>query len=219
MRAGDTCVYQGSEVALFPLDYINVTQIANPSSYSHCCGHMADYGFPYHPYPAYAPFSCTLFESSGSALGNRRSYVSDAPVWTASHGLTYVTVSFTHDLNPPTATHYNQGDLIYHSGDAGQAIGEHIHMDQSPIANASLITDGTVCPSGLCYHLASDDEAEAIFYLTGSENVVYTAGKNFTTWSGSPIIPGPGPGPGPGGGGNFKIWMAAKLLRRRKNGL
>lgn len=209
MIAGDTCVYQGSEVALFPLDYIDVTQVAGPGSYSHCCGHMADYGFPYHPYPAYAPFSCTLFETT--SIGNRRAYVSDAPVWTAAHGLTYVTVSFTHDNNPPTATHYNQGDMIYHSGDAGHAIGMHIHMDQSPIANASLITDGTVCPSGLCYHLASDDEAENIFYLAGNETVVDTMGKSFTTWSGSPIVPG--------GGGNFKIWMAAKLLRRRKNGL
>lgn len=209
MIAGNTCVYQGSEVALFPLDYIDVTQVAGPGSYSHCCGHMADYGFPYHPYPAYAPFSCTLFETT--SIGNRRAYVSDAPVWTAAHGLTYVTVSFTHDNNPPTATHYNQGDMIYHSGDAGHAIGMHIHMDQSPIANASLITDGTVCPSGLCYHLASDDEAENIFYLAGNETVVDTMGKSFTTWSGSPIVPG--------GGGNFKIWMAAKLLRRRKNGL
>ena len=211
MRAGDTCTYNGSEVALFPLDYIDVTQIADPGNYSHCCGHMADYGFPYHPYPAYAPFSCTLFESSSSALGNRRSYVSDAPVWTPSHGLVYVTVSFTHDLNPPAASHFNQGDLIYHSGDAGQAIGEHIHMDQSPIAYATLVTEGTVCPSGTCYHLDQDAEAEDIFYLAGNENVVYTAGKNFTTWSGSPIVPG--------SGGNFKIWMARKLLRRRKNGL
>lgn len=211
MRAGDTCTYNGSEVALLPFDYVNVTQVSGPGSYSHCCGHMADYGFPYHPYPAYAPFSCTLFESSGSALGNRRSYVSDAPVWTVAYGLTFVTVSFTHDNNPPSASHFNQGDLIYHSGDAGQAIGEHIHMDQSPIAYAALVSEGTICPSGQCWHLDMDEEAESIFYTTGTENIVDTMGKTFTDWTGSPIIPG--------GGGNFKIWMAHKLLRRRKYGL
>ena len=207
MRQGDTCVYNGNEVALFPLDYINVTQIAAPGSYSHCCGHMTDYGFPYNPYPVYAPFSCTLFESSGYALGNRRSYVSDAPVWTVQYGLVYVTISLTHDNTPPAATHFNQGQIIAHSGDAGYALGEHIHIDQSPIANATLVTEGTICQSGQCWHLDQDVEPEDLFYTAGNETIIGTMGKTFTDWTGSPIVPG---------GGNFKWWMSAKLLKRRK---
>lgn len=219
MRAGDTCVYQGSEVALLPFDYVSITQVSDPNSYSHCCGHPVDYAFPSYVYPIYAPFSCHLFEAIAS--GNRRAYVSDAPVWTAAHGLTYVTVSFTHDDNPPSATHFNQGQLIAHSGRNGQYVtGDHCHMDQAPYADMPLIYSGRICNSGNpCYYMQDDVEPEAIFYLAGSENLVNTAGKTFQTWSGSPIDPGPGPGPGPGGGGNFKIWMAAKLLRRRKNGL
>ena len=209
MNQGDTCSYMGNEVALFPLNYISITQIYDPdNAYSHCCGHMVDYAFPYDPYPAYAPFTCTLFESSSSTYGNRRSYVSDNPVWTVGHGLVYVTVSFTHDNNPPVATHFNQGDIIMHSGDAGQALGKHIHMDQSPIAYATLITEGTICPSGICYHLDQDDEPENIFYTCGTETIVNTMGKTFTDWTGSPIVPG----------GNFKWWMSAKKLRRRRNG-
>lgn len=210
MRAGDTCTYNGSEVALLPFDYVNVTQVSGPGSLSHCCGHPADYAFTSYEYPIYAPFTCTLFESIAS--GNRRAYVSDAPVWTAAHGLTYVTVSFTHDNNPPAATHFNQGQLIAHSGIAGLALGDHCHMDQAPAADMPLISSGITCAGGnLCYYMQNDVEAEAIFYLAGNETIVNTMGKSFTTWSGSPIVPG--------GGGNFKIWMAAKLLRRRKYGL
>lgn len=212
MRAGDSCIYQGSEVALLPFDYLNVTQVSGPGSYSHCCGHPADYAFTSNSYPIYAPFSCHLFEAIAS--GNRRAYVSDAPVWTAAHGLTYVTVSFTHDNNPPGATSFRQGQLIAHSGTAGFVTGDHCHMDQAPYADMPLISSGITCAGGnLCYYMQNDVEAEDIFYLTGSETIVNTHGKNFTTWSGSPIVPGPG------GGGNFKIWMAAKLLRRRKHGL
>ena len=63
--------------------------------------------------PVYAPFSCHLVHTYTS--GNTRVYQSDNEVWTPS-GLKNVTVSFTHDPNPPTETRYEQGDLIYHTG-------------------------------------------------------------------------------------------------------
>ena len=210
MNQGDRCTYMGNEVALLPFDYINISQVSGPSSLTHCCGHAADFTFPTVNYPAYAPFTCTLFQSDTPANGNRRSYVSDAPVWTVSHGLVYVTVSFTHDDNPPAATHFNQGDIIMHSGTAGYALGDHTHMDQAPAQNDPLVSYGITCSGGnLCYALQSSVEAEDIFYTAGTETVIDTHGKTFTDWTGSPITPG----------GNFKWWMSAKLLRRRKYGI
>lgn len=209
MNQGDTCSYMGNEVALLPFDYIDISQIADPYSYSHCCGHPADFTFPTVNYPAYAPFTCTLFQSDTPANGNRRSYVSDNPVWTVGYGLVYVTVSFTHDDNPPAATHFNQGDIIMHSGTAGYVTGDHTHMDQAPDANDPIWNYGIVCVGGnQCYALQNSVEAETIFYTAGTETIVNTMGKTFTDWTGSPIVPG----------GNFKWWMSAKKLRRRRNG-
>lgn len=210
MNQGDTCTYNGSEVALFPLDYIYITQIAEPGAYSHCCGHATDFAFPSDHWPVYAPFTCTLFESSGPGLGNRRSYVSDNPVWTVNWGLVYVTVSFTHDDNPPTQTHFNQGQLIAHSGRAGGATGDHIHIDASPVANATLIFEGDYCQYGQCWHLNDDEEPETIFYTTGTETLAYLWNKTFTDWTGSPIVPG---------SGDMNLLLCKKAIRRRKYGI
>ena len=180
MQAGERVTYQGYEVCLFPLDYVYCTQVSGPSSLSHCCGHPADWIGSYNQYPLYAPCSCHLVFSDN--VGNTRGYTSDAPVWTPQ-GLQYVSFAFTHDSNPPAATSYSQGDLIYHTGVAGYVTGDHVHIDQSNIANAQLISYGIYCQYGnLCYALDGSQPPEDIFYLTGLETFVTDLGQNLQTW-------------------------------------
>lgn len=191
MQAGEKISYQGSQVCLFPMDYMNCTQVSGPGSFSHCCGHPADWAGPSgdnaHD-PLYAPFDCHLVYSDGYNVGNTRAYSSDAPVWTPL-GLTYVTVAFTHDNNPPAATSYSQGDLIYHTGDAGVAFGYHCHLDQSNIDGAQLVSSGIYCDPSLpwpCYMLDGSMQPYDIFYLSGSETIINLQGMSFQTWDRPP---------------------------------
>ena len=180
MQAGERVSYQGSQVCLFPMDYVYCTQVSGPDSLSHCCGHPADWIGPSGGYPIYAPCDCHLVYSD--SVGNTRAYSSDAPVWTPQ-GLQYVTFSFTHDDNTPAATSFSQGDLIAHTGTAGYVTGDHTHIDQSNQDDAQLVSYGIYCAYGnLCYALAGSQPPEDIFYLSGSETFVTDLGQNIPTW-------------------------------------
>ena len=205
MRAGERCTYDGYEVCLFPLDYLYITQTSSPQSFSHCCGHPCDYIGTTAYYPYYAPFTCTrIWSDSATDVA----YVSDDKVWTPS-GLSYVTICFTHDESIPAPSHYNQGDLIGHTGQGGYAFGDHVHIDQSKVRNAYLINSGITCSGGnQCYMLDGSEYPYDIFYLSGSETVVQTQGYTFETWHDSPITES-----------HFKWWMSRMLLYRRRNGL
>lgn len=212
MQAGERLSYQGYEVCLFPMDYMKCTQVSGPSSFSHCCGHPCDWAGPSGNTPPgdpiYAPFSCHLVYSDGYSQGNTRAYSSDNPVWTPM-GLTYVTVSFTHDNNPPAATGFDQGDLIAHTGDAGFALGYHCHMDQSDIDGAQLIGYGIWCDPSIpwpCYALDGSQEPYDIYYLSGNETIIDLQGMTFQTWSQPPT---------PTKAKNAIILLAAKKRRSR----
>ena len=184
MQAGERISYQGSQVCLFPMDYVDCTQVSGPSSLSHCCGHPADWIGSYSGYPIYAPCDCHLVYSDN--VGNTRAYSSDAPVWTPQ-GLQYVTFSFTHDNDPPAATSFSQGDLIAHTGTAGYVTGDHSHIDQSNQEDAQLVSYGIYCAYGnLCYALAGSQPPEDIFYLSGSETFVTDLGQGLETWDKPP---------------------------------
>lgn len=210
MRAGETLSYHGYQVCLFPMDYMYITQVSGPGSYSHCCGHPADYIGTYDDYPIYAPCDCHLVYSD--SVGNTRAYTSDNPVWTPQ-GLQYVTFSFTHDENPPAATSFSQGDLIAHTGTAGQVTGDHSHIDQSNIANAQLVYYGITCAYGNpCYALEDSQEPYEIFYLSGAETIVQTQGMTFEAWTQPPEPPSPG-------SAKYAILLiAGKRKRRDQNG-
>lgn len=202
MQAGQTATYQGSEVALLPFDYVNITQNSAPGAYSHCCGHATDFAFPSNVYPVYAPFSCHE-TSPWESTYTGRSFTSDAPVWTPSHGLTYVTIRFVHDKIPMSGTHFNQGDLIAHSGQGGSAMGDHCHMDAAPIANATLVNYGVTCGGygNPCYALNDSTLPSELFFTTGDENIVNTTASgitvNFTKWNGEITPPQPPEPPEP----------------------
>lgn len=208
MQAGERISYNGYQVCLFPMDYLYCTQVSSPDSYSHCCGHPADWIGPSAEYPIYAPFDCHLVHSYPD--GNNRVYTSDNKVWTPQ-GLDYVTVLFTHDNNPPSATSFSQGDLIAHTGTAGFVTGDHTHIDQSNVVDAALISYGYYCSGGnLCYALDGSQYPANIFYLSGNETIITTLGQGFETWDKPP-------GPGPGPGSNLaKFVLLSKYTKRRK---
>lgn len=185
MKPGQKLVYNGSEVCLFPMERMNITQWSSPSEYSHCCGHPFDNAISGQVrVPVYAPFSCHLIHTYPS--GNTRVYQSDNEVWTPS-GLKNVTVSFTHDPNPPTETRYKQGDLIYHTGTAGMATGDHCHIDQSFTLNAGLVSYGVVCSYGNeCYALSGSELPNNVFYVNDT-NIVSGYGQEWKTFDGGDV--------------------------------
>lgn len=188
MLAGETSVASdGYENALFPLDYVYCTQYNGPDTLSHCCGHPCDWIGPTDRYPYYAPFSMTQIANI-PAEGTTR-WCSDRPVHTPL-GLRYVTVQFTHDDTAPIGvSHLNQGQLVGHTGTAGFALGDHVHIDQSDVQNDPLVSYGIYCQSGtLCYALEHSKQPYQIFYMTGHETIVQTMGMTFQT---VPATPGP----------------------------
>lgn len=187
MRQGETAYYQGSQVALLPYDYVDITQNSGPGTFSHCCGHAADFAFPHARYPIYAPFDCHEISAYDSYAG--RTFCSDSPVWTPGHGLTYVTFRIVHDDSPMAGTSFRQGQLCGHSGNSGASYGDHSHLDCSPQQNAQLVSFGVTCQQGNhCYALQGSAMQDSIFYLTGSETVIDTTAdgitQHFQTWTG-----------------------------------
>lgn len=200
MRQGQTAVYEGHEVCLFPLDYMYCTQVSGPGSYSHCCGHASDWVGTHSNYPVLAPYSGTVTSIGSASGGYAVNFVSDDEVWTPS-GLSYVTTRLLHCNNyPPASGHVNQGDLLYYSGQSGMATGDHVHIDCSLIADDNIVSYGYYCSGGnLCYALSASEEPYLVFYTTGDEDIVNTQGMDFVDWTGSPIIIG----------GKFKWWLCA----------
>lgn len=199
VQAGQTLVASdGHEVCLFPMNMLYITQLSGPSSLSHCCGHPIDIVGNTPQYPLYAPFSCHLVWSWPD--GNERSYTSDNPVWYATPNgdgwtLGYVTVCFTHQNNPPTKTSFKQGEVIAHTGTAGNVTGDHCHLDQSTLPNVGNVSYGVTCAYGnLCYALDGSTDPTKIYFINDT-NVVQTLGLNFASWEGGQ--PGPGPEPEP----------------------
>lgn len=207
MLQGQTSVYDGHEVCLFPLDYMYCTQVSGPGSYSHCCGHASDWVGTHSNYPVWAPYSGTVTSIGSASGGYAVNFVSDNEVWTPS-GLSYVTTRLLHCNNyPPASGHVNQGDLLYYSGQSGMATGDHVHIDCSLIADDNIVSYGYYCSGGnLCYALSASEEPYLVFYLTGDEDVVNTQGMDFVDWTGSPIIIS----------GKFKWWISKPMLYKRR---
>lgn len=185
MKSGQKLEKDGHEVCLFPMETMNITQWSSPSEYSHCCGHPFDNAISGQVrVSVYAPFSCHLIHTYPS--GNTRVYQSDNEVWTPS-GLKTVVVSFTHDPNPPTETRYKQGDLIYHTGTAGMATGDHVHIDQSFTIGAGLVSYGIVCSYGNeCYALSGSELPNNIFYVNDT-NIVSGYGQEWKRFDGGDV--------------------------------
>lgn len=208
MLGGQTAVTEdGYEVCLFPMDYMNCSQRGTPGnmdSYSHCCTYACDWTGTHDDYPVYAPFTGDLIVS---AAENHRAYFQSINSVQTPAGLVYVTLELVHSNTAPTAGRYNQGDLIYHTGEAGNVTGDHVHIDQSPVHDARLVGAGYACrgsSTGQCWLLNGTASPKDIFYTTGDETVGNLRGLVFTEWTGGTGFRG------------IKIWMMKRILERKR---
>lgn len=120
----------GTQLAVFPLDVINVTQGEN-GGYSHMGALAIDFsdGTPHKPY--YAPFDCEcVYTDSYSGVA----WQSQKPVKCVDGSVTYVTLLCVHDNNwasNKVGDKKAKGEVLGHSGTAGQASGDHAHFEVS----------------------------------------------------------------------------------------
>lgn len=123
----------GYEVMLFPLEYMNASQ-EEGGGYSHAGTLQMDFlGWGANGRvlncPYYAPCSCRCVATTDSSTNNRV-FQSLNQVHLADGTLDYVTFEVAHDLFPVVGVGVilNQGDLMGHTGTAGQVTGDHVHF-------------------------------------------------------------------------------------------
>ena len=136
MVAGQRLVAaDGYEVALFPLEYLVMSQDEG-GDYSHSGTYNIDLlgwnssGRVYQC-PVYAPCTMKVVAYWDSYDGGHQvTFESVNKVHLPNGQLDYLTIAFGHDSNPPYTTIgsvVNQGDLCYHTGTYGNVTGDHTH--------------------------------------------------------------------------------------------
>lgn len=133
LRASD-----GYEVALFPLEYMNISQgeLMPDNSWSHYNTYNVDFlGWNQDgrvlKCPIYAPFTMkvvALWDYTGS---HTVTFESVDKVHFADGSLDYMTIEFTHADNPPIFTlnaTVQQGRLCSYTGTYGNVTGDHSHI-------------------------------------------------------------------------------------------
>ena len=125
----------GLEVALFPLEYMYITQgeMMGPSHYNVYNMDFIGWGpnGRVEHCPLYAPCTLKVVDLWDYNNSHTVTFESIDKVHFADGSIDYLTIAFTHDNNPPYHTIgevINQGNLIYHTGTYGEAYGDHVHM-------------------------------------------------------------------------------------------
>lgn len=116
----------GNEVALFPMEYLYMSQGEHQLYALDFLGWNAN-GRVYNC-PCYAPFSCRV-----TYTGNDHNMICQSlnKVRFVDGTLDYATVLVAHSMTAPPrlGTIFTQGDLWYHTGNYGISTGDHLHME------------------------------------------------------------------------------------------
>ena len=205
MRAGQTLVdNSGTEVSLFPLAYMNISQ-GEGGSYSHQGSYAIDFiGWDANgrvlECPYYAPFSCKVVQHT--------TYYN---VWQSLNqvitpsGKKYVSFVVMHDANPPAlGTVASQGDLIGHTGTqpspgGSPVTGDHVHIDGANGTFAGWMAGG--------HDLVNRNHLYNLMYVNDTV-LINSYGYNWQTYSGGHPI---------GKKYKFKWVLYAEKLRNRNS--
>lgn len=196
MRAGQTLVHNGVEVALFPLEYMNISQGEN-GSYSHRGTLAIDFlGWS----NAGRVYRCPYYAPVSSRVVYHASYYnvwqSLNPVITPT-GTRYISYVVMHDANPPAlGTIKNQGELIGHTGvNAGPSTtpvtGDHVHIN-----TAYGTYEGWVRVSSGKSQLKNSSHIYDTFYVNDT-GLINTYGYNWRVYEGGGPQPPTPPTPIP----------------------
>lgn len=221
MLAGQTLrASDGYEVALFPLEYMYITQgeMMPDTSWSHYNVYNMDfqgYGPNGRVYtcPLYAPVTCkvvALWDYSGS---HTVTFESVDKVHFADGTFDYLTFEFTHCVNPPYHTIgdiISQGQLIYYTGTFGNGqagyYGDHVH-----ICCGKGHYDGYTQRVGGHYDLTNRWHLYDSLYVN---DTVISYDSHDYPWK---IYTGPTPPPTPTKRGKFPWVLYARKLRDKHN--
>lgn len=213
MRANQRMIASdGYEVALFPLEYLNMSQDEG-ADYSHQGTYNIDFlgwsssGRRY-ICPIYAPCTMQLKAYWNTYDGGRSEFFESVDkVHLANGQLDYLTISFGHDTTPPfttIGTIITQGELCYHTGTYGNVTGDHVHT----CCGQGRYVGVTTRPSG------HQDLTNRVHYweavYVNDTTIINGYGHNWTTYSGT--IP---PTPYTRTYSKFKWILYANKLRNR----
>lgn len=192
MRAGQKLVASdGYEVALFPLEVLKMSQDEG-GDFSHIGTYNIDFVGLDIRTPIYAPCSCTCVELYNSyTSGNLRFFQGDNLVHTPL-GLRKLLFFFAHDANPVATyvgQHFNQGDLIGHTGQYGYATGDHTHTCMGLAPWISYSVSMTERPPENHVDLTNRIHYWDAVYVNDTR-IIQGFNHNWRTWSG-PIPPTP----------------------------
>lgn len=119
----------GYQLAVFPMDYINITQGEN-GSYSHQGTLCIDFVGRTSHTPYYAPCDCECIRANTTDA--YLIWKSSAKVMCADGTARYIVWSCFHE-NPPTVcnvgTKLKKGELMGYTGTGGNVTGEHVHFN------------------------------------------------------------------------------------------
>lgn len=182
-------LYNGYYVALFPMDYLRLTQTWGANTLSHR-DHQTDWAGASSEYPYYAPCPMRCYGTTTSGF----LWTSTTQVWTPS-GLSYISIWVAHDNNASRASVGSTvaaGGLLGRTGTRGYATGDHLHLDCALGEAVATATD----------HLSGDVSPTSVFYLVSGQYTISNLTANgitlsFSYWTDGGDTPEPEPEPEP----------------------
>ena len=202
MRAGQTLTDRsGTQVSLFPLEYMNISQ-GEGGSYSHSGTQSIDFmGWGANGRitrcPYYAPFDCHVVQHASYY----NIWQSDNPVITPN-GKQYVAFVVMHDDTPPSlGTSKRQGEVIGHTGTATSpggtpVTGDHVHINACNGKFLYWVDNG--------HQLKNHDHIYNLFYINDTV-IINDYNYNWQEYSGGIV----------GKKHHFKWILYAEKLRNR----